>query len=278
MAAYSTEYSDIITKNRPDKDIEIFWYNYKNHILNIYRNSFRDSTDDLIIQNEIVVLSMMLNVHQEKEEWSSIIVKIRNFQIFAIFFILESFKKDKIRYGIFTNTFILYVKFLKRWNQIKMVGELNKIPLKDWNRVDKDIIASNPEYLNDIIKSGITIVMIGKNIHIRKYDGFINLLMQYYNFKNYWFDKNNYMVVAVSVLPMIELFFTRCVSVFLFDIVSGKIDATTLPLDYISHIIDFKDKWYKANKDKVPSYYNNGLCTKKFCTKLEKLLKIEDFQ
>jgi len=246
--------------------------------LNIYSNYFRDSCDDIIIQNELTILSALLNAHQDKMEWSSIIMKIRNFQIFAIFFILESFKKNIMSHGIFNNTFILYIKFLKRWNQIEMVDKFNKIPLKNWNRINKDILDSYPDYLNKILKCGITFAIIGKNMHVRKYDGFMNLLSKWYNFDTHWVDKNNYNVMGICVLPMLDIFFAKCVPLFLFDIATSKIDSSVLALDYISFIYDFKNKWYRENADKVPSYYQNGLCTKKFCNKLKTLLKIEDFQ
>ena len=278
MAIYSKEYITIINKNKADKDIEIFWYNYKNCILNIYRNYFRDSSDDIIIQNELTIFSGILNVHQEKMEWSSIITKIRNFQIFGIFFILGTLKKNVISCCIFNNIFIMYIKFLKRWNKIEMVDQFNKIPLKNWNCINKEISDNNPDYLSDIVKICITIVIIGKNMQIRKYDGFLNILSKLYYFDNYWVDKNNYKVKSLSIFPMINIFFTRCVPLFLFDMTTGKIDAIVLTLDYISYICNFKEKWFKNNADKVPPYYKNNLSTKKFCNKLKLVLKVEDFE
>jgi hypothetical protein len=272
MACYSRDYTTVLQKNLPDKDIEIFWYNYKNFILNTYRNNFAGSSDILVITHELELFSGILNEHQKKEEWRSIISKIRNFQIYIALFLLASFKKIGSDYITINSSYILLIKFLKRWNNIEILEEYDKIPLKNLHSKTFE----TPE-LTEIIKIGVTISMICKNIHERKLKNFMDLVRAQYNISQYWWSKDSYEYNCDTGIIYLVGFMSKCVSVFLFD-VDGKLSPNISILEYIAALYDFKKIWCEKNTDKIKKIYINGISTKKFCCKFSNLLKIDDFR
>ena len=270
MACYSQDFTSVLAKNLLDKDIEIFWYNYKNFILNTYRNNFDTSSDSLIIANELELFSGILNEHQSRQEWSNIIIKIRNFQMFLVLFLLASFKRaSHIELIKMKNSYILLVKFFKRWNNISMLSDNEKIPLNWHNKKDGE------HGFPDIVKIGVAISMICRNLHERKCNRFMHLVKTNYIFNQYWWSKDNFEINDCGI-PVLVGFITRSVIIFLFDDVEN-VDASTGALDYIVGVYDFKKWWFQKNHDKTKINYNCEISTKKFCVRLRNVLKMEDF-
>ena len=301
---YSQELTHVLQKNLYDKEVELFWYNYKNYVLNIYRNNFYSTKDDFIIRNLIEEFSSICNELQKKYEYKTIIQRIRNFQLFIVFFILSSFRNRKIEFSILNTTFILHIKFIKRWNQISILEEpFDKIPIKNWSKLEKMYLEPPSNFLNLGVKAGITLAIICKNLPIRKYGQFCNVLDTVYVFNHYQtLNKMNYSLDMEILMPELISFLKKCIPILLFDLETRLVDASIGPLDYISVIYDFKDKWLEKQKqlksleqpnpklnhnpnpnpnlnpkpNPNPNKYKN-ISTRKFCCKLRNYLNLEDF-
>lgn len=288
---YYSHYLYIINeKNLPDKDIELFWYNYKNFIINTYHNHFSKISDNFAIKNEIDNISIKLNDYQIQKNWEQIISIIYNFQLYMILFILKTLKKYKQDYIIIHKIYSLLIKFIKRWNNINF-NINNDINNNINNDINNDINIDNSKIislkykiplsnLNNIedtkiyLKICIIIAMICKNIKIRKCCRFMIIVNIHYNIDidiNLW-NKNDYSMHNINICPtIINSFLSKCISVFLFND-NGCIDASTSILDYISCVYNYKHIWYiKKNID-----FQN-ISTKKFCIKFKNILILEDF-
>ena len=97
----NNEIESIIINDNPDKEIEIFWLNFKQSIINFMK---RHNLDIPILH-----WSDILNLYQEKKEYSNI---KKHIQIFISYYCIYIFKVNDPY-----NTCILWLN-VKRWNKI----------------------------------------------------------------------------------------------------------------------------------------------------------------
>jgi hypothetical protein len=259
----------VISRNLPDKDVEVFWYNYKNFILTtVYRNYFREHRDRLIITGIISKLSEELNKLQEQYEWDSIFRLIRNFQLYSVIFVCNTTASvvaaAAVTHVDFALIYAMFYKFAKRWNGIDILPEMYNIK---YNNAWWDGYTTQEKY-------AVTIMIIGKNMPARKYNSFTLSLAEHYKVN---MGQHNEFILADC--EGIRGWLWRCISIFMFDEAGTNVDASTSILDYIDSIHNFKNKWKNGHKDILPRYCTTYsiMDTKKFCSKLRHLLKYEDF-
>lgn len=272
MSIYSQDFTNVINKNLPDQEIEIFWYNYKNFICNFFTNTSSSnilSNDYLYIKNELDTISNKLNIFQQTKNWDNIKLLVSNFQLFTSFYILNIIKKIDCPYILVKNTYILFLKFIKRWNKIAFITDEFKIQIDNW---DKNTRLEN--------KFAIVISVICRNMKITKYNDLRTILIQYYNIDLGYWSKDDYKIIMIETYTNImEIFITRCTIIFMFD-ENRKVSSPSISiLDIISKVYKFKESWLLLFKDRIENKcLTDNISTKKFCLKLKKIIKIEDFE
>jgi len=272
MSNYSQDLTIVLNKNLPDKDIELFWYNYKNYICNFFTNihsSDNISSYFLYIKNELDIISNKLNDYQSQHNWNNIQILISNFQIFISFYFLQIIKKINYQYIQIRNTYILYLKFIKRWNNINFVQEAYKIKLDNWDT-------------NTRLECKLAIVfsIICRNMKMSKFEDVKSILIQYYNMDLSIWNKLNYTLIETEhFLNQMNNFLNKITIIFLFDKNNNVSLSSISILDIISKVYHFKKLWFKQNQDKIQnSFWIDNMSTKKFCIKLKNSLKKEHFE
>jgi hypothetical protein len=279
MSNYSQDLTIVLNKNLPDKDIELFWYNYKNYICNFFTNiHFSDNISSyyLYIKNELDIISNKLNNYQSQHNWNNIQILISNFQIFISFYFLQIIKKKNYQYIQIRNAYILYLKFIKRWNNINFVQEVYKIKLDNWDT-------------NTRLECKLAIVfsIICRNMKMSKFEDFKSILIQYYNMDLSIWNKLNYSLIETehflnqkqNFYKLINNFLNKITIIFLFDKDNNVSLSSISILDIISKVYHFKKLWFKQNQDKIHNnFWIDNMSTKKFCIKLKNILKKEHFE
>ena len=157
-----SSYKHIYYKNLPDKNIEFFWYNFKESVNNAFNNLNQETKKVLKkynIQENLIELSNTLNQLQQNEQFNEIQIKIENYirDISRILFLPYT---NEYHFNIFLTN-------LKRWDTWVLELPDKQKHKYEWLKNQEGNVKVNEDYFLIFLKfkKYITILLFKWNLN-----------------------------------------------------------------------------------------------------------------